>query len=68
MQDNQEDLSEREMMIAKKAAELAVQQLSDEFYRSIGKNVVQRWLIWIGLLAAGFAGGKGWLNTLFGKG
>ena len=56
------------MMIAKKAAELAVQQLSDEFYKSIGKNVVQRWLIWIGLLAAGFAGGKGWLTTLFGKG
>lgn len=56
------------MMIAKKAAELAVQQLSDEFYKSIGKNVVQRWLIWIGLLAAGFAGGKGWLTALLGKG
>lgn len=65
---NEAQLSEREMMIAKKAAELAVQQLSDEFYKSIGKNVVQRWLIWIGLLAAGFAGGKGWLATLFGKG
>lgn len=45
MQDSQEDLSEREMMIAKKAAELAVQQLSDEFYKSIGKNVVQKWRI-----------------------
>ena len=56
------------MMIAKKAAELAVKQLSDEFYKSIGKNVVQRWLIWIGLLAAGFAGGKGWLTALLGKG
>ena len=61
---NDKELNDREMLIARRAAELAistiredqheiaeqaasiaVQQLSDEFYRSIGKNVVQRWLI-----------------------
>lgn len=61
-------LREDQHKIAEQAASIAVQRLSDEFYRSIGKNVIQRWLIWIGLLAAGFAGGKGWLTALLGKG
>lgn len=62
-QENTGELTEREMLIAKKAAELAVQQLSDDFYKQIGKNVVQRWLIWLGLLAAGFVSGKVSLST-----
>lgn len=63
-QDTSAELTEREMLIAKKAAELAVQQLSDDFYKQIGKNVVQRWLIWLGLLAVGFTSGKLNLSAL----
>lgn len=62
--ENQEVLSDRELMIAKKAAELAVQQLSDDFYKGVGRTLVQKWLIWIGLMAVGFVSGKGWLPPL----
>lgn len=63
-----DQIREDHQEIAEKAAEIAVSRLSDEFYKSVGKNVVQRWLIWAGMLAVGFAGGKGWITTLFGKG
>ena len=55
-------LTEREMMIAKAAAKIAVRELSDDFYKSIGRSVVQRWLVYIGLLSAGWFGGKGWFS------
>lgn len=56
-----DDLSEREMLIAKQAAKLAVAELSNEFYRQVGKNVVTRLLVWIGIAFVAFAFGKGWL-------
>ena len=55
------ELTERERMIAKEAAKLALEEMSSEFYKKIGKTVVEKALIWIGLLAAGFIMGKGWL-------
>ena len=53
-------LTERERMIAKEAAKLALEELSGEFYKKVGKTVVEKVLIWIGLLVVGFVFGKGW--------
>ena len=54
-------LTERERLIAKEAAKLALEELSGEFYKKVGKTVVEKALIWIGLLVVGFVMGKGWL-------
>jgi len=53
------ELTERERLIAKEAAKLALEELSSEFYKKVGKTVVEKVLIWIGLLAAGYLAGKG---------
>jgi hypothetical protein len=54
-------LTDREEAIARKAAKLAVEEMSSEFYKKVGKTVVEKLLIWIGLLVVGFVVGKGWL-------
>jgi hypothetical protein len=54
-------LTEREKLIAKEAAKLALEELSGEFYKKVGKTVVEKALIWIGLVVVGFVMGKGWL-------
>jgi hypothetical protein len=54
-------LTERERQIAKEAAKLALEELSSEFYKKIGKTVVEKVLIWVGLLVVGFVFGKGWI-------
>ncbi len=56
------ELTERELAVAKLAARLAVQELADQFYKEVGKTVVQRVLMWIGIAAVAFAMGKGWLK------
>jgi len=53
------ELTERERLIAKEAAKLAIEEMSSEFYKKIGKTVVEKILIWVGLLAVGFIAGKG---------
>ena len=53
------ELTERERMIAKEAAKIAIEEMSSEFYKKIGKTVVEKILIWIGLLVIGFLAGKG---------
>jgi hypothetical protein len=55
------ELTEREKLIAKEAAKLALEELSGEFYKKVGKTVVEKVLIWVGLLVVGFVFGKGWL-------
>jgi hypothetical protein len=55
------ELTDRERLIAKEAAKLALEELSSEFYKKIGKTVVEKILIWIGILVVGFVAGKGWL-------
>lgn len=55
------ELTERERLIAKEAAKLALEELSGEFYKKIGKTVVEKVLIWVGMLVAGFVLGKGWI-------
>jgi hypothetical protein len=54
-------LTEREEAIAKKAAKLAIEELSNEFYKKIGKTIVEKLLIWTGILVVGFVFGKGWI-------
>ena len=54
-------LTEREEAIAKKAAKLAIQEMSGEFYKLVGKTIVEKLLIWIGILVVGFVFGKGWI-------
>jgi len=53
------ELTERERAIAKEAAKLAIEEMSSEFYKKIGKTIVEKILIWIGLLGVGFLAGKG---------
>jgi hypothetical protein len=55
------ELTERERLIAKEAAKIAIEEMSSEFYKKIGKTVVEKILIWIGLLVVGFVAGKGLL-------
>ena len=55
------ELTEREKLIAKEAAKLALEELSGEFYKKVGKTVVEKLLIWVGMLVVGFVLGKGWI-------
>ncbi|CAB4168678.1 hypothetical protein UFOVP580_11 [uncultured Caudovirales phage] len=51
--------------IAKKAATMAVQQFTDEMYKTVGKTVVSKALTVIGIVAVGFyslAIAKGWIK------
>jgi hypothetical protein len=54
-------LTDREEAIAKRAAKLAIDEMSNEFYKKVGKTVVEKALIWIGALFVGFVIGKGWI-------
>lgn len=54
-------LTERERAIAREAARLALEDLSSEFYKKVGKTVVEKALIWVGMLVVGFVLGKGWI-------
>jgi hypothetical protein len=55
------ELTDRERLIAKEAAKLALEELSSEFYKKVGKTVVEKVLIWVGMLFVGFVVGKGWI-------
>ena len=55
------ELTDRERAIAKEAAKLALEELSSEFYKKVGKTVVEQLLIWVGMLFVGFVLGKGWV-------
>jgi hypothetical protein len=55
------ELTDRERAIAKEAAKLAIEEMSSEFYKKVGKTIVEKAFIFIGLLAVGFVAGKGWV-------
>lgn len=55
------ELTERERQIAKEAAKLAIEEMSSEFYKKVGKTIVEKALIWIGLFVVGLVVGKGWV-------
>ena len=54
-------LTDRELAIAKEAARIAVQEISNEFYKQVGKTLIQKVLIWVGIAFVAFATGKGWV-------
>jgi hypothetical protein len=58
---NEIELTDREEAIARKAAKMAIEEMSGEFYKMVGKTVVEKALIWIGLVVVGFVFGKGWI-------
>lgn len=62
--DHDIELTDREIAVAKRAASLAVGELADEFYKQVGKTVITKVLIWIGIAAVAFAAGKGWITKL----
>jgi len=51
-----DELTERELLIAKRAARIAVEELGNEFYRQVGRTVVGRVLTGIT-----YAIGRGWI-------
>lgn len=53
-------LTEREMAVARKAAELAIAEVANEFYRQVGRGFVTKILVWIGVAFVGFMAAKGW--------
>lgn len=64
MSDNKDgiELSERELLIAKEAARIAMTELSNQFYQQVGRTVVTKMLIWVGLMVIGFGVAKGWIK------
>jgi hypothetical protein len=55
------ELTEREEAIAKRAAKLAIEEMTGEFYKKVGKTVMEKALIWVGAIVVGFVIGKGWI-------
>jgi hypothetical protein len=55
------ELTEREEAIAKRAAKLAIEEMTGEFYKKVGKTVIEKALIWLGAIVVGFVIGKGWI-------
>lgn len=62
MEQEEVKLSERELRIAEHAAKLAVEQMETRFYASVGKNVVTRGLVWLGMVVVAFSVGKGYIK------
>lgn len=62
LSDGEIRLNERELAVAKEAARLAIQEITDQFYKQVGKTMVQKALIWIGAIAIGFGLAKGWIT------
>lgn len=58
-------LTEREILIARVSADLAVKKMTDNFYKEVGRTFVSRWLIIIGSMVVAFAMGKGWMVSPF---
>ena len=61
-QDNEIRLNERELAVAKEAARIAIQELTDQFYKQVGKTMFQKALIWIGAIAVGIGLATGWIT------
>jgi hypothetical protein len=60
LSDGEIRLNERELAVAKEAARLAIQEITDQFYKQVGKTMVQK--VWIGAIAIGFGLAKGWIT------
>lgn len=52
------ELTERERLIAKEAAKIAIEELSDEFYKKVGKTIIEKGLIILGAVVVAVIVGK----------
>jgi len=52
------ELTDRELRIARHAADAAVKQITEGFYKEVGKTVVNKFLILVGAMAVAFCLGK----------
>jgi hypothetical protein len=52
------ELTDRERAVVKAAKT----EMADEFYRQVGKAIVNRLLVVVGAIAIGIAYGKGWIK------
>ncbi len=55
-------LTAREEAIAQRAAEIAVEKVAIHFYAQVGRGVLTRLLVWIGMGVVGFLLAKGWVK------
>ena len=55
---DQIELTERERLIAKEAAKIAIEELSDEFYKKVGKTIIEKGLIILGAVVVAVLVGK----------
>lgn len=62
MAERELELTERERLIAEHAANVAVARVMDEFYRNVGRSVVNKLLVLVGAAVVAFALGKGWIS------
>lgn len=56
-------LTDRERIVAEHAADLAVKKMTENFYREVGRNFVNRWLIIIGAAVVAYGAGRGWIPS-----
>jgi hypothetical protein len=59
-----DELTDRELAVAKHAAKLAVEELETRFYAQVGKTLVTKLLVWIGIAVVAYATGKGWISKV----
>ena len=57
------ELSDREKLIAQEAARLAVKQMTDNFYKEVGRSLVSRFLIVVGVGIVGYLVAKGYVKV-----
>lgn len=55
------ELTDREMAIARRAAKLACQEMTNEFYKQVGKGFVHRFFVVVGAAVVGWLAAKGWI-------
>jgi hypothetical protein len=53
-------LTDRELLVAQKAAELAVKHMTDTFYKEVGRSFINKFFIVVGAAVVAYAAGRGW--------
>lgn len=56
------ELTERERLIAQEAARLAVKQMTDNFYKEVGRSFISKFLIVLGAGVVGYMSAKGYVK------
>lgn len=55
-----DELKGRESEIAKAAAQVVI----DDFHKSVGRSIINKWVIVIGAIGVGFMQGKGYIANM----